>query len=181
MKQIILFFALFCFSLSSCTNVMMLVMGMEQPEYKSDIEVKEYAQKTFEYEGDIFRMKSYSENAKVPPISNTLPALMYSDNGKLHRFTTSCLRNYPKIIEEVNLDKYTSQIDTSYLLEDLSDRFYSLQGNDFTIEDETFVVFYSRFVGRLNKSDVLPWMAEIESKTDSPIVFVNCDYSEEVK
>ncbi len=166
-------------SLSSCTRVLMLAMGMQQPEYKTDEEVKEYAQKVFDYEGDILRMKSFSRDGEVKSVSKSLPALMYSDNGKLHRFTTSCLRNYAAIIQEVKLDEYHSRIDTSYLIDDLIEKLYHVEGDEFSIADETFVVFYSRFIGNLNKNTVIPWMEEIEDEMRVPIVFVNCDYSEE--
>lgn len=74
---------------TSCNKVLLFVMGAEQPEYESDEEVKEYAQKVFDFDGDILRLKSFDEESPIPFGIKNMPTVMYANNGSFNKYVTT--------------------------------------------------------------------------------------------
>ncbi len=177
-RLLLAFLALILLSTFSCTKVIMLLVGAHPPEYKSDAEVIKYTKKIFDHEGDIFRISHYAEGSAPSFTSRRIPSLMYADNGELYEYPiVSCADGY-KLIKKVEANNFVSQVDSTYIIREIKENLYSIEGKEVSIEDKTFVVFYSRFAGNLNKSQALMWMEEIENTTDKTYVLVNCDFSE---
>ena len=179
-KNLLIFLALFSLTTTSCNKMLFFVIGAEQPKYKTDEEVKLYAQKVFDYDGNIIRVKSFNEDSSSVPFGiKSMPTLMLAENNCLNKFITTCSADYSKIIDDYNTNFRYTKVDTTMVLNGIDEILYSISGEEFSLDEPTFVIFYARFVGRLNKRDVLPWMDEIKAETDFPILLVNLDYSEE--
>ncbi len=165
--------------ISSCGPILKLTLGIEAPKYKTDGEVREYADKKIKTDLTILRISDYDGDTIIPLNVTRMPSLKFIVDDEIKDLGETCIADYTFLIKSP-LDSLRS-LSTSYTIQEgeFENHFYNINdgGFNFSIDEPIFYVFYANYGGFLNKKKLVPWIEELEKRTDVNYVLVNCDIS----
>lgn len=171
------FYLLLVISFSSCGPLVKLTLGIESPEYKSDEDVKKYADKKLISDLAIYRMSELSRDDDFVLGVSSLPKLLYVSNEEIKNLGSTCPANVNSWIEAPieALNGLPKLRDASQ--EEVERSLYLLSGEQKAVSTDqpTFYIFYANYIGSMNKKKVYPWIEVLENRSDVNYILINCD------
>ncbi len=166
-------------SVTSCSPLLKLTLGIESPTFKSNSEVLIYSEKKLKNDLPIFRIKEYNGDSIIPLNVTTIPSFRYVVNNEVKDLKTTCIADYNLLVRAPISDLNQLPTLMNISTDTLEQLLYNCSKENYRLEtkDPIFYIFYANYAGFLNKRDVLPWITTLENRSDVDYVLINCDIS----
>lgn len=186
MKKKLIYILALVILVTSCSPIIKLYMGVKKPKIENEKSLTKYLEKKGLQTDNLYAL-DMTDYQYLDRIVNGAPDIMiFTSDGKLIKYKpdTSCNASAFGFLETVDPKMKFDYID-SVSFEDCFSRLRDLNGKPVVIQkseniDFYLIIFWARFIGRLNKDHVKIWEEQALNNKNAKIkVFkVNKDMQE---
>jgi len=149
--------------ITSCTPILKLYMGVKKPKIENEKSLIKYLDKKGLRTDNVYATTLFNYPYMNNIINGAPDILIFTSEGKLIKYKsdTSCNASAFNFLENVSPDMNFEFID-SITFDDCFTKLTDLKGNPVVIEksnntDFYLIIFWAKFIGRLNKDHVKIW------------------------
>jgi hypothetical protein len=134
-------------------------------------------------EGDIYRLKEYSEENRKQYhyLGNKMPdVLLFNSNGQLVKFEVDCSSSLDSIVQlsPHNIDQMNTEINSLQEFVNDSYTLSKIAGENLMLQHKpVYALKFAEFAGKLNKDFVPDLIDRLKGRENVEFVLLNMDYT----